>query len=285
MKERIKLSLQEELERETEELKKEIERHPELAEIKVSEEMDDVFFERACALEKALKEERQREKEETEFAEELMPDIEVLKRERKPVVLYHRKRRKLFFVALAAVLILVLGMSMTAAGSKSYLKIWRECFDGEGENPTRILNVADMDVMESEDGELATAFTRIEKKLGVYIVRIRYMPEEMYLDDAQVDETLMQAKFFYRYGDEIICYSVYMNDQDSSLGQKEGNTAVNEYQIAVKDVEITVREYKVENHKEYSRVAEFVYMDAYYQLDGIMEKEEFDKILKNLHFF
>lgn len=140
MKERIKLSLQEELERETEELKKELERHPELADIKVSQEMDDVFFERARVLEKALKEERQRkEAEEAEFAEELMPDIEHLKREhtktfsadketveeeRKPVVRYHRKRKKSLFVALVAVLILVMGLSMTAVGSKSYFKVW-----------------------------------------------------------------------------------------------------------------------------------------------------------------
>ena len=51
MKEIIKLSLQKELKREMEEIKEEIERHPELAQMKVSEEMDAKFFERARALE------------------------------------------------------------------------------------------------------------------------------------------------------------------------------------------------------------------------------------------
>lgn len=301
MKERIKLSLQEELERETEELKKELERHPELADIKVSQEMDDVFFERARVLEKALKEERQRkEAEEAEFAEELMPDIEHLKREhtktfsadketveeeRKPVVRYHRKRKKSLFVALVAVLILVMGLSMTAVGSKSYFKVWWERFNGEDENPTKILNVDDMDVMKSDDGEEIAAYKRIDEELGINVVRIKYMPEDMFLDDVKVDETLEQASLFYQYGDEIMRYTLYLNDEDSSWGQKEGDKEINEYQIVVKNVEIVVKEYKVEDYEEYRRIANFEYKEVHYQLSGVMEKEEFDKILKNLHFF
>ena len=161
MKETIKLSLQEELERETEELKKEIEQHPDLAEINVSEEMDAVFFARAHALEKVLQEERLRE--EAEFAEELMPEMEHPKKEdttanpmdeeKKPVVRYRKKRKRALWMILAAAFILVMGMSMTAVGSKSYLKVWWERFNGEGMNSTKMLNVDDMDAMDSEDGE------------------------------------------------------------------------------------------------------------------------------------
>ena len=293
MKETIKLSLQEELERETEELKKEIEQHPDLAEINVSEEMDAVFFARAHALEKVLQEERLRE--EAEFAEELMPEMEHPKKkdttanpvdeEKKPVVRYRKKRKRALWIILAAAFILVMGMSMTAVGSKSYLKVWWERFNGEGENSTKILNVDDMDAMNSEDGEEVLAYKKVEEELGIYVVRMMNKPEGMSLEDVQIDESLTQAKLFYQYGDEIIRYTIYLNDEDSSRGQKDDDKEINEYQINMKDVEITIKEYKAKNHKEYQRTAEFVYKGVHYQLSGVMEKDEFENILKNLHFF
>lgn len=293
MKETIKLSLQEELERETEELKKEIEQHPDLAEINVSEEMDAVFFARSHALEKVLQEERLRE--EAEFAEELMPEMEHPKKEdttanpvdeeKKPVVRYRKKRKRALWMILAAAFILVMGMSMTAVGSKSYLKVWWERFNGEGMNSTKMLNVDDMDAMNSEDGEEVAAYKKVEKELGIYVVRMMNKPEGMSLEDVQIDESLTQAKLFYQYGDEIIRYTIYLNDEDSSRGQKDDDKEINEYQINMKDVEITIKEYKAKNHKEYQRTAEFVYKGVHYQLSGVMEKDEFENILKNLHFF
>ena len=43
-----------------------------------------------------------------------------------------------------------------------------------------------------------------------------------------------------------------------------------------------VKEYEVKNTKEKRYIAEFEYKDVQYQLKGIMEKDEFEKILKNL---
>ena len=234
-------------------------------------------------------------REEAEFAEELMPEMEHPKKEdttanpvdeeKKPVVRYRKKRKRALWIILAAAFILVMGMSMTAVGSKSYLKVWWERFNGEGENSTKILNVDDMDAMNSEDGEEVLAYRKVEEELGIYVVRIRNKPEEMLLEEVQIDDSLAQARFFYQYGDEIIRYNIYLNDKDSSRGQKEGDKVINEYQMVVKDVEITIREYEVEDYKEHCRIADFVYRDVHYQLKGVMEKDEFETILNNLLFF
>lgn len=293
MKETIKLSLQEELERETEELKKEIEQHPDLAEINVSEEMDAVFFARAHALEKVLQEERLRE--EAEFAEELMPEMEHPKKEdttanpmdeeKKPVVRYRKKRKRALWIILAAAFILVMGMSMTAVGSKSYLKVWWERFNGEGMNSMKILNVDDMDAMNSEDGEEVLAYKKVEEELGIYVVRIRNKPAGMLLEEVQIDDSLAQARFFYRYGDQIIRYTLYLNNKDSSWSEKEEENAINEYNITVEDVNITIKELETKDKEGYRWAADFVYRDVHYQLKGIMEKSEFETILNNLLFF
>ena len=47
---------------------------------------------------------------------------------------------------------------------------------------------------------------------------------------------------------------------------------------------IQIKEYEVKNKKEKRYIAEFECKDIQYQLKGIMEKEEFDKIIKNLFF-
>lgn len=338
MKEIIKLSLQKELKREMEEIKEEIERHPELAQMKVSEEMDVKFFERARALEVELKARRISEKmpeveseakplsEKTSEVER--PDEEVAEVKRpcgeaseagrtgeetveakvavsvpvsskshflynsangsgaEPVVVYRRKqKKKTLFVALVAILMLVMGMSMTSIGSKSYLKILLERFVGEDENPMKILNVEDMDTMESDDGELSKIYKEIETKLGVYAVRINIGPDGMELIETQIEKELGQARLFYQYYGEVIKYTIYLDDKESSWGEAEADKEIREYVLIVNDVDIKVKEYVVEDYEIYRRVAEFEYKGVHYQLKGVMKKEEFEYILKNLHFF
>lgn len=308
MKKIIELSLQEELERETEEIKKELERHPELAQIEVSKEKDDEFFERARALEAELKEERlneetmemegadkeasEKRRPNEETPEEAVPSsskstifsVNANGARVEPVVVYHRRRKKkTMLVALVAVLVLVMGLSMTSVGSKSYLKqLLDKLYGGES---IKTMNVEDMDVMSSEDGDEATAYNKIGEELGIYVVKIKERPENMVLMEVQIEKALMQAKLFYQYGGEVIRYTIYLNDKDSSWGELEEDEKVKEYEITVNDVIISVKEYEVENHEIYRRVAEFTYRGVSYQLKGIMEREEFEKILKNLHFF
>lgn len=352
MKEIIKLSLQKELKREMEEIKEEIkeeiERHPELAQMKVSEEMDAKFFERARALEAELKSKRLIEEmpevepeveplsEKTSEVERSDEEVAGVKRscgessetERldgkvseagrtgeetaeakvavsvpvsskshflynsangfgaEPVVVYRRKqKKKTLLVALVAILVLVMGMSITSIGSKSYLKILLERFAGEDENPMKILNVEDMDTIGSDDGELSKVYKEIETKLGVYAVRINIGPDGMELIETQIEKELGQARLFYQYYGEVIKYTIYLDDKESSWGEVETDKEIQEYVLTVNDVDIKVKEYVVEDYELYRRVAEFEYKGVHYQLKGIMKKEDFEYILKNLHFF
>ncbi len=352
MKEIIKLSLQKELKREMEEIKEEIkeeiERHPELAQMKVSEEMDAKFFERARALEAELKSKRlieempevepeveplsektsEVERSDEEVAGVKRPCGEASETERldgevseagrtgketaeakvavsvpvsskshflynsangfgaEPVVVYRRKqKKKTLLVALVAILVLVMGMSMTSIGSKSYLNVLWERFTGANENPMDILSVEDMDTISSEDGEEVMVYKKIEEELGIYVARINGEPEGMVLDDVQIEKSLMQARILYCYKNEIIRYTIYLGNEDSSWGEGEEDKQVNEYIIIVNNVNIIIREYEVEDYETHRLVANFCYKGVNYQLKGIMDKNEFEEILKNFHFF
>ena len=89
------------------------------------------------------------------------------------------------------------------------------------------------------------------------------------------------------YSPRLYHYSVrphYYHSTTSSLGQKTVDNLINEYKVENGEKQIQVKEYEVKNTKEKRYIAEFEYKDVQYQLKGIMEKDEFEKILKNLFF-
>ena len=253
MKELKRLSLKEEIDREAEQIEKEVKERTDLDDIKVSEEMETALFNK-------------------------IQDYEYDKRTK---TVYHRKKRRYFIVALAAVLVLVFGSAMTGIGSKSYWKVIWDRMAGE-ENASHI-DVEHMDSYETGDINELQIYKEIRNELGISIVRPQYLPRHTILKEYEIDREQKRATLIYDCDDQIIRYMMYMNDTDSSFGQIETDELINEYSINTENnVEINVKEYLVDNVDEKRNVAEFEYRDAQYQLMGIMPSEEFDKILKNL---
>lgn len=257
MKELNKLSLKEEVDREAQEIEKEIENRDDLDDIKVSEDMETSLFNK-------------------------IQEYEYDKRIKKTVHRSRKKRR--LFLALAAVLILVCGSVMTGTGSKSY---WKVLWDRvAGDEKANIINVEDMESEETDDWDEVQVFNEIRKEIGISPVRLVYMPTEMDFIGYELDKEQKRAVLFYKYGNQIIQYSMYMNNTDSSYGQIETDTQTDEYQIqAVNNVNVNIKEYTVKTQSEKRYVAQFEYMDAQYQIIGMITKEEFDKIIQNLYFF
>lgn len=327
MKKPRRLSLEEEMERELQQIKKELSEHPELDDIQVTEEMDAALLAkiRAYENEKAEEEAAKREIEEklrnrdVEFSEELVPDISVLAElsskmkentsgdadagvdaagenfrgegdtktekvvEGKKTIPYRRKKRRYLFVSLVAVMVLVLGLGMTSVGSKSYLKVlWENIV---GEESMHGIDVEDMKKQDTEDVEEVAAYKELVAKLGIDPVRMKYKPRGMVLVDSEIDNELLQARLFYEYKNEIIRYTIYVNDTDSSWGEKEEDIKVNKYTVVLNNIEIIVEEFEIPDGTEYRQIADFEYLGVHYQLKGIMEREEFEKILKNLVFW
>lgn len=256
MKELKKLSLKEEVDREAQDIEKEVERRDDLDDIKVSEDMETSLFNK-------------------------IQEYEYDKRVKKAV--HRSKKKRRLFLALAAVLILVCGSVITGTGSKSY---WKVLWDRvAGDENLSYVDVENMDSQETEDLNEVQVFNEIRKEIGISPVRFGYMPKTLLFTGYELDKEQNLAVIFYNYDDQIIQYLMYMNNTDSSYGQTEIDQLVNEYQIVVKNNAIDIKEYTVVNQENNRYVAEFEYMDAQYQLTGLMEKEEFDKIIENLIFY
>ena len=292
MKEIKKLSLQEEIEREAREIEKEISNHPELDDIHVTEEMDAALLAKILAYEEEKEEEKsarqelegKKNKGDVEFSEELVPDLSVVKNTDAgtETVVYRRKKKRLLLVSLVAVLVLVLGTGMTSVGSKSYWKVLWERITGD--EPMKVINVEDMNQYSTEDVDEVAAYREIDDALGISVVRIIHRPKKMWFDQYVIDTKQEQAKLFYKYNNEIIQYTIYVNDQDSSLGRKEEDVKTGEYVVSTDKIEIKVEEFQIPKYSTHRQVANFEYQGVRYQLKGIMEKEEFEIILKNLYF-
>lgn len=194
----------------------------------------------------------------------------------------HMPRRRKFVVALAAVMVLVLAVGMTSVGSKSYWKIlWEKMHGGQA---MEITNVEDMDSKDSKDGDEVTAYREIGEKLGLLPVRIAYKPEDMKLKNVKIDEEQRRAILFYKYNDEVIRYTIYENDSDSSLVQKEEDILNDTFEVVVSEQTIKVKEYNISNSDAKRYIASFSYKGCNYQLKGILEKKELIKIINNLKF-
>lgn len=255
MKELKKLSLKEEVDKEAKRIEKEVKDRKDLDDITVSEEMETSLFNK-------------------------IQDYEYDKRSK---TLYRKKKKRYVVLALAAVLVLVFGSVMTSVGSKSY---WKVLWDRiAGDEKASIINVDKMESQETKDIDEIQAYKEIWDELGISTVKFGYVPENTYLKEYEIDTEQRKATLLYDYNGQVIRYMMYMNDEDSSLGQIETDELINEYQTkGYGEIEIDVKEYRVENSVLKRYVADFEYMDAQYQIMGILEKGEFEKIIKNLAF-
>ena len=255
MKKLKKLSLENEMKKEAEQIEKKVRKDKSLDDIKVSDEMEKELFNK-------------------------IQDYEYDKRHKK--VVRKKKKSKLVIGALAAVLILVCGSVMTSVGSKSYWKtLWN---DSNGDEQNNGIDVENMESIETEDIDEMEVDKKITKVMGVSLVKMQYKPKDMVLKRYIIDEEQRMAVLFYQYGEEVIKYYMYTNSTDSSFGEKTVDQLLDEYEFKNGKHSILVKQYEIKNSDEERYIAEFEYNDIHYQIKGSMEKEEFEKILENLFF-
>lgn len=255
MKNLKKISLEDEINREGKQIEDEIRADQELEDIKVSDDLESALFNKI---------------QEYEFDKKVT------------TIVRKKKRRTYVLVGIAAVLIMMLGSVMTAVGSKSYGKL--SSARDNGDESSDILNVEDMESQKTEDIDEISVYKEIKKSLGFFPVRIMEKPENMKLKEYFVDSEQNKVTLFYKYNSNIIKYSMYMNNTDSSSGQKEVDNLVDTYSIENGDQKIVVQEYEIADNNQKRYIAEFEYLGVHYQLKGCMDKKEMDEILKNLFF-
>lgn len=262
MKKLRKLSLKEELEKEAAEIERELAEDPELDNLEVSKELDDVIYAEIQRYEKEQEEDKIKE-----F----------------PLRTYKKKKRAKLIVALVAILVLVMGMSVSSVGSKSYMKELIEKFTGKSQ--VDVTNVKDMDSKDVENAAEKDAYRKVDDMIKRNCVRLLDGPKEMHFVSYNINEDIQQADLFYEYKGETIRYEIYLNQADSSRGVTKEDAEITMYELNIQNNQIKISERKTEKAEANVMTAEFEYKGVFYQLRGKMEKNKFNKILKNLKFY
>ena len=220
MKKLKKLSLKKEIEREAEALEKEVSGRKDLDHITVSEDMEEALFQK-------------------------IQDYEYEKRAK---IVYRKKKKRYAIIAVAAVFILVFGSVMTGVGSKSY---WKEVWERDAEEgKISYIDVDEMPSQETEDIDEVQVYKEIRSELGILPVRLVYNTEGMVLKKYQINKELKKAILLYEKGNEVIKYTMYMSNIDSSFGQKEPDNLIDEYIVPLNNgVEVQVKEYEEKEEK------------------------------------
>lgn len=255
MKELKKISLKEEIDKEAIQIEKEVRVRKDLDDITVSEKMETSLFNK----------------------------IQDYEYDRRSKTVHRKKKKRYVVLALAAVLVLVFGSVMTSVGSKSYWKVlWDKMAGDEGASH---IDVEQMQSQDTEDVDEIQVYKEIWNELGITAVGWGYFPQNAYLNEYEIDKEQAKATLIYNCNGQTVRYTMYMNDEDSSLGQIKTDQLISEYQVETGEgISVSVKEYKKTESDQNRYVAEFEFKDAQYQLMASINKDEFEKIIKNLIF-
>lgn len=185
------------------------------------------------------------------------------------------------YVALAAVMIMVLAVSISSVGDGRSLMKTIKSMVGERE-VVKVNSGEDNKVIEAESEE--EAYQVIKNDLGLKPVMTGIWPPKTKFVRAEIEKDLKVAELYYQYNDENIIYIINGDQAKNSIGISIEDKILDEYIINVQGVSIDIKECEIEKTKEKRYYASFSYKDTKYFLSGSMERTEFEDILKNLYF-
>lgn len=273
------------IDKDAEEIIKMVEADPEAMSVEPSEEMDRKIYAMIPGHEDADSEDSAMEGLSEEDQEALRLGRELQKRRKEKEEEKSRAKSRHHWkriTAAAAVLVLVIGIGTTGVGGpKRIVEMVEGTFGGR--DASRV-NVSKEETKDTADSEEEQVYQQIKDELGFDPVRIIAIHKDMTYEYCEIDEDMQMAQLIYKYGEGNISYLINAAYSEKVVGTDLEVGIMDSY-IFQKDklkAEVTEHELEGSNMKEYS--AKFEYKGIHYQIIGTIGKEDFEKVLKNLHF-
>lgn len=296
MEEKFKQFLKKQMEKEAEQIEKEVLSNESLKEVQAPDTLREALAKSIKEYEKKKRTDCQSEMSEEigisieEFCEKLSKEdresylrwreSEEKKKTKKTRKRYHFPRKKKAVIVVAATMVLVLGIGMTSFGGRPY---WLKVADLMlGNENTVTVDTEGEDRILTTDVDEKEAYEQIKEELGIEPVQLQYMPVGMEFDSFSIDTNIGVAKLFYLYDQKIFQYEMYVQKNDFSRSLNNEDKVIEEYIVDNGERKITIKELIVLDKKEY--IAFFEEKQVFYKLMGHMERDDFEKIIKNLFF-
>ncbi len=196
--------------------------------------------------------------------------------ERRRKVVRKKKIRYRMVAALAATLVLCVGAGVISSGNKVYVPEIFQSSRGD-EVQTKIEN-SDSVYREFDEEDVYQA---IEETLGVIPVRFGYQSEGMLLSEYWIKTDENEVILTYKIKKNELHVYISKDYSDSSIGnQSDGG---NLDTIVIESCGISIPIDIIDNSEggEFYTTS-FEYLNTYYSINGMMQKDEFIKILENI---
>lgn len=179
-------------------------------------------------------------------------------------------------LAAALVAILALGVGMVGSGKKVYLPVVSQREDGD-ESTTKVNNSEDTVTSSYDEEEVCQ---EIEDKLGVLPIRFGYQPKNLMLQEYWIQDN-QDVILRYAYGTKKMYIYISKDYDESSINFKMDGVLKDTIQVEAMSMEVPVYEYEDTSDTTYFQTS-FEYLNTYYSISGMLEEEEFIKILENM---
>lgn len=229
----------------------------------------------------AMADEREKELMEMEELQDIDMPIEKFEDIKREAERRRRKSRRGILrprtaIIAAALLALLLGVGVVTVGSREYRPEIREYESGDG-STTRIEN-SDSVFSEYDEEEVCR---EIEEKLGVLAPRLIYKPQGMELSEYWIDEEVGEAVIKYRHESNELKIYINKNYYDTSANFEMDGAEIESVEIVANGLLVSVYEYMDSKGEQYYQ-SEFEIYNTYYSIMGMVEKNEYNKILENI---
>lgn len=295
----------EKLDREAEEIERRIDKNPQAAEAKANESLDRKVYAGVAAYEKAVAGKNEVSRTETDRRSDILAglspnDAEALclgwelqrslreeedKEEPEKTEKTERKHTGVWkrFAAAVVVLVMVTGFGVNSIGGPTRIvemmgfKIGgREISQGNSSVNTGKLTEEDIE---------EEAYQQIKEELGIDAVRIRAISKKMKYKSSDIDLEIRLAQMLYMCENRNISYLISDSYTEEFWSSDIEDKKTDEYTFDYGKLNAEVTEYELPESGEKEYTAKFVYKGIHYQITAVIEKSDFEKILKNLYFY
>ena len=230
----------------------------------------------------AMADEREKELMEMEELQDIDMPIEKFEDIKREAERRRRKSRRGILrprtaIIAAALLALLLGVGVVTVGSREYRPEIIEREHGT-ETTTRINNTEDAVASAYDEEEVCQ---EIEEKLGVLAPRLIYKPQGMELSEYWIDEEVGEAVIKYRHESNELKIYINKNYYDTSANFEMDGAEIESVEIVANGLLVSVYEYMDSKGEQYYQ-SEFEIYNTYYSIMGMVEKNEYNKILENI---
>ncbi len=229
----------------------------------------------------AMADERERLLMESEELQDIEVPPDMLERiyrelDRQNSVARRGRIRRRMIAAMAAAAVLCVGTGLIGYGNRVYEP---EIIEVEvGNDTTTKVNNSEAEIREYDEEKVCQ---EIQEKLGVVPVKLGYQPKGMHLVDYWIKDETGETIVEYKVGESTVHVYISKDQSNSSINYQTDREKLDTLVIDSNGLEIEVFEYKNLEEKVYY-LSSFKYLNTFYLIDGMIEYDEFIKILENI---